>query len=72
MPQAEEWLIERFGKFNRLATPGLNFAIPFVESVAYRRSLKETTFPIHPQTAITRDNVHVQLVRPEAEPSPSP
>ena len=72
VPQAEEWLIERFGKFNRLATPGLNFAIPFVESVAYRRSLKETTFPIHPQTAITRDNVHVQLVRPEAEPSPSP
>jgi regulator of protease activity HflC (stomatin/prohibitin superfamily) len=61
VPQAEEWMIERFGKFNRLATPGLNFAIPFFESVAYRRSLKETTFPIHPQTAITRDNVHVQL-----------
>ena len=43
------------------ATPGLNFAIPFFESVAYRRSLKETAFAIHPQTAITRDNVHVQL-----------
>ena len=43
------------------ASPGLNFAIPFIESVAYKRSLKETTFPIHPQTAITRDNVHVQL-----------
>ena len=43
------------------ASPGLNFAIPLIESVAYKRSLKETTFPIHPQTAITRDNVHVQL-----------
>ena len=43
------------------ATPGLHFATPFVESVAYRRSLKETAFPIHPQTCITRDNVHVQL-----------
>lgn len=49
------------GSLRRRATPGLDFAIPFIESVAYRRSLKETTFPIHPQTAITRDNVHVQL-----------
>merc|ERR1719171_3470004 len=54
-------MIERFGKFNRVASPGLHFAIPFLESVAYKRSLKETTFGIHPQTAITKDNVHVQL-----------
>merc|ERR1719421_2553959 len=61
VPQAEEWQIERFGKFARTATPGLNFAIPFVEGISYKRSLKETTIPIHPQTAITKDNVHVQL-----------
>ena len=61
VPQAEEWMIERFGKFSRTASPGLNFAIPIVESVAYRRSLKETTIPVRPQTAITKDNVHVQL-----------
>ena len=36
-------------------------AIPFVERIAYKRSLKETTIAIHPQTAITKDNVHVQL-----------
>merc|ERR1719364_157071 len=61
VPQAEEWQIERFGRFSRTATPGLNFAVPFIETIAYKRSLKETTFPIHPQTAITKDNVHVQL-----------
>merc|ERR1719506_2809379 len=61
VPQAEVWMIERFGKFNRAASPGLHISIPFVESVAYKRSMKETTIPIHPQTAITRDNVHVQL-----------
>merc|ERR1719421_2252915 len=61
VPQAEEWQIERFGKFARTATPGLNFAIPFVEGISYKRSLKETTIAIHPQTAITKDNVHVQL-----------
>lgn len=61
VPQAQEWMIERFGKFSRIAGPGLHFAIPFVESVAYKRSLKESQIPIHPQTAITKDNVHVQL-----------
>merc|ERR1719378_919325 len=61
VPQAEEWMIERFGRFSRTASPGLNFAIPIFESVAYKRSLKESTIPIHPQTAITKDNVHVQL-----------
>merc|ERR1719313_1685849 len=54
-------MIERFGRFSRAATPGLNFAIPVFESIAYKRSLKETTIPIHPQTAITKDNVHVKL-----------
>ena len=61
VPQAEEWMIERFGKFAYIAQPGLNFAIPFVDSIAYKRSMKETTIPIHPQTAITKDNVHVRL-----------
>merc|ERR1719420_686444 len=61
VPQAEEWQIERFGRWSRTATPGLNFAIPFIESVSYKRTLKESTIPIHPQTAITKDNVHVQL-----------
>ena len=61
VPQAEEWMIERFGRFSRTATPGLNFAIPFIEAIAYKRSLKESTIPIRPQTAITKDNVHVQL-----------
>lgn len=61
VPTAEAWVIERFGKFHRIATGGLNLAIPFVEQIAYKRSLKETAIPIRPQTAITKDNVHVQL-----------
>jgi regulator of protease activity HflC (stomatin/prohibitin superfamily) len=61
VPQAKVWMIDRFGKFSRAAEPGLNFAIPFVEKIAYRRTLKETPFPVSPQTAITEDNVHVSL-----------
>ncbi len=61
VPSAEEWMVERFGKYHRTAKPGLNMVIPFVEEIAYKRSTKESTIPIQPQTAITRDNVHVQL-----------
>ena len=61
VPQAEEWQIERFGKYNRTAGPGLSLAIPFIDRIAYKRSLKESAILIHPQTAITKDNVHVQL-----------
>ena len=46
---------------SRPIKPGLHFATPFVERIAYRRSLKETMLGIRPQTAITKDNVHVQL-----------
>jgi regulator of protease activity HflC (stomatin/prohibitin superfamily) len=61
VPQAEEWIIERFGRFNRAAQPGFSFAFPIIDKVAYKRSLKETTIDIHPQQAITKDNVHVKL-----------
>eukprot|EP00586_Coscinodiscus_wailesii_P003123 CAMPEP_0172492148 /NCGR_PEP_ID=MMETSP1066-20121228/23187_1 /TAXON_ID=671091 /ORGANISM="Coscinodiscus wailesii, Strain CCMP2513" /LENGTH=365 /DNA_ID=CAMNT_0013261605 /DNA_START=48 /DNA_END=1145 /DNA_ORIENTATION=+ len=61
VPQSEEWMIERFGKFNRVAKPGLTIAVPFIDKIAYKRSLKETAIDIHPQQAITKDNVHVKL-----------
>lgn len=61
VPQQSEWIVERFGKFHAVAQPGLSFAIPLIDRVTYKRSLKETTIPISPQVAITRDNVHVEL-----------
>ena len=61
VPSAQEWMIERFGKYHRTAGPGLSVAIPLLEKVAYKRSLKESTLAIHPMTAITKDNVHVSL-----------
>ena len=49
-------MIERFGKYHR-GGAGLSVAIPLLEKVAYKRSLKESTLAIHPMTAITKDNV---------------
>ena len=45
VPSAQRWMVERFGKFERVADPGLNLVIPLVERVAYKRSMKETTIP---------------------------
>ncbi len=57
VPQQEAWLIERFGKYNRLMEAGLHFVIPFIEHIPYRHSLKERAIDISEQAAITKDNV---------------
>ena len=59
VPQQSAWVIERFGKFNRILSPGLHFLIPFVDRIAYIHSLKEQAIPISNQQAITMDNVTV-------------
>lgn len=61
VPQQEEWMIQRFGKYNRTAKPGLEIVIPLIEKIAYVRSLKTDTIAISPQPAYTLDNVYVKL-----------
>ena len=34
VPQGEEWVVERLGKFSRTLTPGLNIIVPYIESCA--------------------------------------
>ena len=59
VPQQSAWVIERFGKFHRILSPGLHFLIPLVDRIAYIHSLKEQAIPISNQQAITMDNVTV-------------
>lgn len=61
VPQQEAWVVERFGKFERVLEPGLNFLIPIIDSVHYVQSLKELAIDIPQQAAITMDNVTLQL-----------
>lgn len=57
VPQQSIWIVEKLGKFDRVLEPGLNFLLPYIETVAYKHSLKEYAMDVQEQTAITRDNV---------------
>ncbi|CAN5732635.1 MAG: SPFH/Band 7/PHB domain protein [Gammaproteobacteria bacterium] len=57
VPQGEEWVVERLGKFNATLTAGLRFLIPYIDRVAYRVPTKDLILDIPEQEVITRDNV---------------
>ena len=49
------------GRFNRILQPGLAILIPFLDRIAYVKSLKESAIEIPSQSAITADNVTLEL-----------
>jgi regulator of protease activity HflC (stomatin/prohibitin superfamily) len=56
VPQGEEWVIERLGKFSRTLNPGLNLIIPYVDSVRARMSTRDIILDVPEQEVITMDN----------------
>lgn len=61
VPQRSEYIVERLGKFSRTLGAGFHILIPFLDLVAYRRSLKEEVMDIPSQDCITTDNVSVSV-----------
>jgi regulator of protease activity HflC (stomatin/prohibitin superfamily) len=61
VPQQTAWVVERMGKFNRILQPGLAILIPVLDRIAYVQSLKEAAIEIPSQSAITADNVTLDL-----------
>ena len=59
--QAEVYIIERLGKFHKIADAGLTIIIPFVDHVRSVVSLKEQTLDVPPQGVITEDNVTMTI-----------
>jgi len=54
-------VIERFGKFRAILSPGLHFLIPFVDRVAYRHETREQCLNIPHQSCISRDNIQIDV-----------
>lgn len=49
------------GKFNRILQPGIAILVPVIDKIAYVKSLKEAAMEIPSQSAITADNVTLEL-----------
>ena len=56
VPQGEEWIVERLGKFNATLTPGLTIIIPYIDKVAYKVVTKDIILDVPEQEVITKDN----------------
>lgn len=59
--QGTEALVERLGRYNRKLKPGLNFVVPFFDTIVLEDSVRERLLDVEPQAAITRDNVSLDV-----------
>lgn len=64
VPQGEEWVVERLGKFTRTLKPGLNLIIPYLEAIRQKVSTRDLILDIPEQEVITKDNavIHTNAV----------
>ncbi len=60
IPERQSWVIQRLGKFNRIAQPGFKLRIPIIESVASKENLKIQQLDVDVETK-TNDDVFVIL-----------
>ncbi len=61
VPQANAYVIERFGAYAATWTVGLHVKIPIMDRVANKVLLKEQVIDFRPQSVITKDNVTMQI-----------
>jgi len=61
VPQRNEYVIERLGKYRTTLEAGFHILIPFLDRIAYKRNLKEEPIDIPAQTCITADNVTMEV-----------
>jgi regulator of protease activity HflC (stomatin/prohibitin superfamily) len=73
VPQGFKWVVQRLGKYHTSLKPGLNFIIPYVDSVAFKVTTKDIVMDIPSQEVITKDNAvlitnavaYINIVSPE-------
>jgi regulator of protease activity HflC (stomatin/prohibitin superfamily) len=73
VPQGFKWVVQRLGKYHTSLKPGLNFIIPYVDSVAFKVTTKDIVLNIPSQEVITKDNAvlitnavaYINIVSPE-------
>jgi regulator of protease activity HflC (stomatin/prohibitin superfamily) len=59
VPQGFNYTVQRFGRYTRTLSPGLNLLVPFFDRVGARMNMMETVLEVPSQEVITRDNATV-------------
>lgn len=61
VPQGFTYTVERFGRYTRTLSPGLNIIIPFIDRIGTRMNMMEQVLEVPTQEVITRDNAIVAV-----------
>jgi regulator of protease activity HflC (stomatin/prohibitin superfamily) len=61
VPQSNEYVVERFGKFSKTLKAGVNYIIPIIDTIKHNISILERQLESFQISVITRDNVEVKL-----------
>lgn len=61
VPQNRGYVIYTMGRYDKTLGAGLNFIVPFIQKVAADRNLKEQSLDISSQSAITKDNITLDI-----------
>jgi regulator of protease activity HflC (stomatin/prohibitin superfamily) len=56
VPQGEEWIVERLGKYHMTLLPGLTVIVPYLDRIAYKLVTKDIILEVQRQEVITKDN----------------
>ena len=61
VPQANAYVVERFGSYHTTWKNGIHMKVPFVDRISKKINLMEQVVDFPPQSVITKDNVRMQI-----------
>ena len=61
VPQKTAYIVERLGRYRTTLDAGFHILVPFIDTIAYRHTLKEQAIDVPPQECITKDNIAVSV-----------